>query len=80
MRSQAIWHPAALAVQIRQELVLSGTVNGGVLRCAGSGPYVIYLNGELVGRGLGEGARARARLEEGARTRARRSVSRPPQQ
>ena len=55
MRSQAIWHPAALAVQIRQELVLSGTVNGGVLRCAGSGPYVIYLNGELVGRGLGEG-------------------------
>lgn len=54
MRSQAIWHPAALAVEIRQELVLSGTVNGGVLRCAGSGPYAVYLNGELVGRGLGE--------------------------
>ena len=53
MRSQAIWHPASLAVYIRRELHLTGTVNGGELRCAASGPYAIYLNGILVGRGLG---------------------------
>lgn len=58
MRSQAIWHPASLAVYIRQELLLTGTVNGGQLRCAASGPYAVYLNGTLVGRGLGGGMAA----------------------
>ena len=58
MRSQAIWHPTSLAVYIRQELLLTGTVNGGQLRCAASGPYAVYLNGTLVGRGLGGGMAA----------------------
>ena len=53
MRSQAIWHSASLAVYIRQELQLTGTVGRGELRCAGSGPYAVYLNGALLGRGLG---------------------------
>ena len=53
MRSQSIWHPAARAVRIRQIIRLSGTVNGGILRCAASGPYAVYVNGVLVGRGLG---------------------------
>ena len=54
MRSQAIWHSVSLAVYFRHELYLKGPVNRGVLRCAGSGPYAIYLNGFLVGRGLGK--------------------------
>ena len=54
MRSQAIWHSASLAVYFRHELYLKGPVKRGVLRCAGSGPYAIYLNGALVGRGLGK--------------------------
>ena len=53
MRSQAIWHPAALAVYIRFEFHLSSAVAKGLLRCAASGPYAVYLNGERVGRGLG---------------------------
>ena len=53
MRSQAIWHPTARAVRIRQIIKLSGTVNGGTLRCAASGPYAVYVNGVLVGCGLG---------------------------
>ena len=53
MRSQAIWHPASQAVYIRQELQLTGTIHAGRLRCASSGPYAVYLNGHLVGRGLG---------------------------
>ncbi len=53
MRSQAIWHPAALAVYIRFEFHLSSAAANGLLRCAASGPYEVYLNGERVGRGLG---------------------------
>ncbi|MCE2450511.1 MAG: hypothetical protein J4F35_19775 [Candidatus Latescibacteria bacterium] len=53
MRSQAIWHPAALAVYIRFEFHLSSAAAKGLLRCAASGPYEVYLNGERVGRGLG---------------------------
>ena len=53
MRSQAIWHPAALAVYIRLEFHLTGAAANGLLRCAASGPYEVYLNGERVGRGLG---------------------------
>ncbi len=53
MRSQAIWHPAALAVYIRLEFHLSSAATNGLLRCAASGPYEVYLNGERVGRGLG---------------------------
>ena len=53
MRSQAIWHPAALAVYIRLEFHLTGAAASGLLRCAASGPYEVYLNGERVGRGLG---------------------------
>ncbi len=53
MRSQAIWHPAALAVYIRLEFHLTGAAAKGLLRCAASGPYEVYLNGERVGRGLG---------------------------
>ena len=53
MRSQSIWHPLARAVRIRQIIKLSGAVNRGTLRCAASGPYAVYVNGVLVGRGLG---------------------------
>ena len=53
MRSQAIWHPAALAVYIRLEFHLNSAAANGLLRCAASGPYEVYLNGERVGRGLG---------------------------
>ena len=53
MRSQAIWHPAALAVYIRFEFHLSSAAANGLLRCAASGPYEVFLNGERVGRGLG---------------------------
>ena len=53
MRSQAIWHPAALAVYIRLEFHLSSAAANGLLRCAASGPYEVYLNGERMGRGLG---------------------------
>ena len=56
MRSQAIWHPAALAVYIRLEFHLSSAAAKGLLRCAASGPYEVYLNGERVGRGLGPAA------------------------
>ncbi len=53
MRSQAIWHPAALAVYTRLEFYLNSAAAKGLLRCAASGPYEVYLNGERVGRGLG---------------------------
>ena len=53
MNSQAIWHPAALAVYIRLEFYLNSAAAKGLLRCAASGPYEVYLNGERVGRGLG---------------------------
>ena len=53
MNSQAIWHPAALAVYIRLEFHLNSAAAQGLLRCAASGPYEVYLNGERVGRGLG---------------------------
>ena len=53
MNSQAIWHSAALAVYIRLEFHLSSAAAKGLLRCAASGPYEVYLNGERVGRGLG---------------------------
>ena len=53
MHSQAIWHPVALAVYIRLEFHLSSAAAKGLLRCAASGPYEVYLNGERVGRGLG---------------------------
>ena len=53
MRSQAIWHPAALAVYIRLEFHLTSAAAKGLLRCAASGPYEVYLNGERVGRGVG---------------------------
>ena len=53
MSSQAIWHPAALAVYIRLEFHLNSAAAKGLLRCAASGPYEVYLNGERVGRGLG---------------------------
>ena len=53
MRSQAIWHPAALAVYIRLEFHLTSAAAKGLLRCAASGPYEVYLNGQQLGRGLG---------------------------
>ncbi|MDE2809209.1 MAG: hypothetical protein OXN90_12400 [Gemmatimonadota bacterium] len=53
MRSQAIWHPAALAIYIRLEFHLTSAAAKGLLRCAASGPYEVYLNGERVGRGVG---------------------------
>ena len=56
MRSQAIWHPAARAVYIRLKFHLTSAAVKGLLRCAASGPYEVYLNGERVGRGLGPAA------------------------
>ena len=56
MRSQAIWHPAAPAAYIRLKFHLTSAAVKGLLRCAASGPYEVYLNGECVGRGLGPAA------------------------
>ena len=53
MNSQAIWHPAALAVYVRLEFHLTSAAAKGLLRCSASGPYEVCLNGERVGRGLG---------------------------
>ena len=64
MRSQAIWHPAALAVYIRLEFHLSSAAAQGLLRCAASGPYEVYLNGECVGRGLGPAVAEAAMWEQ----------------
>ena len=64
MRSQAIWHPAALAVYIRLEFHLNSAAAKGLLRCAASGPYEVYLNGERVGRGLGPAVAEAAMWEQ----------------
>lgn len=64
MRSQAIWHPAALAVYIRLEFHLTSAAAKGLLHCAASGPYEVYLNGERVGRGLGPAVAADSVWEE----------------
>lgn len=64
MNSQAIWHPAALAVYIRLEFYLNSAAAKGLLRCAASGPYEVYLNGERVGRGLGPAVAEAAMWEQ----------------
>ncbi len=64
MRSQAIWHPAALAVYIRLEFYMNSAAAKGLLRCAASGPYEVYLNGERVGRGLGSAVAEAAMWEQ----------------
>jgi len=57
MRSEPIWRPppsrTSLFIYVRQRFALSRSVAAGRLRCAGSGPYEVYLNGRRVGRGLG---------------------------
>ena len=57
MRSEPIWHPTqshtSPCIYVKQELVLSGTIEVGRLQCACSGSFQVYLNGEWVGRGLG---------------------------
>ncbi len=57
MKSEAIWHPqpqvSTPLVLFRQRLNLSAAVEGAVLRVAASGPFAVYINGQLVGRGLG---------------------------
>ena len=57
MRSEPIWHPTqsrtSPCIYVKQELVLSGSVEEGRLQCACSGSFQVYLNGERVGRGLG---------------------------
>ena len=57
MRSEPIWHPSSSRtsprIYVKQRLSLSGIVKTGELRSACGGPFEIYVNGELAGRGLG---------------------------
>jgi hypothetical protein len=55
VNSQPIWHPSpgTGAAHFRQSLVVSGKVEEAAFRCAGCGPYEVYVNGRLAGRGLG---------------------------
>jgi len=57
MRSEPIWHPSSSRtsprIYVKQRLSLSGAVDTGELRCACGGPFEVYVNGELAGRGLG---------------------------
>ncbi|NKB66298.1 MAG: hypothetical protein GKR89_04485 [Candidatus Latescibacteria bacterium] len=57
MQDQAIWHgqrsEAAPYVYLKQNFILSGPVAQAGLQSACSGPYALYCNGQLVGRGPG---------------------------
>jgi hypothetical protein len=57
MRSEPIWHPSSSRtsprIYVKQRLSLSAAVEMGELRCACGGPFELYVNGELAGRGLG---------------------------
>ena len=57
MKSEPIWHPVASStlpyVYLRQCFALSSEVQAARLQCACSGPFEVYLNGRMVGRGLG---------------------------
>lgn len=54
MNAEPIWHPTAEIshIYLRHTLVLSATATG-QLRCASTGPYQIFVNGQLLGRGQG---------------------------
>ena len=54
MKCEAIWYPGkAPFVYLVRQLELSEAVARGWLECAASGPYQLYLGGQLVGRGMG---------------------------
>jgi hypothetical protein len=54
MKSEAIWYAGkAPYVYLVRQLELVESVAQGWLECAASGPYQIYLGGQLVGRGMG---------------------------
>ncbi|MBI2504967.1 MAG: hypothetical protein HYW07_17250 [Candidatus Latescibacteria bacterium] len=54
MKPEAIWYPGTAShVYLVRQLVLSAAVAQGWLECAASGPYQLYLKGQLVGRGMG---------------------------
>lgn len=54
MKPEAIWYSGkASHVYLVRQLELSATVAQGWLECAASGPYQLYLGGQLVGRGMG---------------------------
>ena len=68
MRSEPIWHPSSSRtsprIYVKQRLSLSGAVETGELRCACGGPFEIYVNGQLAGRGLGPALTAAAVWEQ----------------
>lgn len=54
MKYEAIWYPGkAPFVYLVRQLELSQAVVQGWVECAASGPYQLYLGGQLVGRGMG---------------------------
>jgi hypothetical protein len=54
MKPKAIWYPGSAShVYLVRQLELSEPLSQGWLECAASGPYQLYLGGQLVGRGMG---------------------------
>ena len=57
VKSQAIWHPhpqpSSPLTLFRQRLTLSAESSEGHVLAAASGPFAVYVNGELTGRGSG---------------------------
>lgn len=54
MKPEAIWYPGTAShVYLVRQLELSAAVAQGWLECAASGPYQLYLRGQLMGRGMG---------------------------
>jgi hypothetical protein len=57
MKSEPIWHPhhqpSTPLLLFRQRLNSSSAIDSAQMLAAASGPFAVYINGHLVGRGLG---------------------------
>ncbi|MEE2628492.1 MAG: hypothetical protein VX670_08395 [Candidatus Latescibacterota bacterium] len=60
MKSQAVWHPQAQSstplMLFRQRVVLAEELTAGRMLIGASGPFSVYVNGQLAARGSGERA------------------------
>ena len=60
MKSQAVWHPQAQSstplMLFRQRVVLAEEPTAGRMLIGASGPFSVYVNGQLAARGSGERA------------------------
>ena len=59
MKSEPIWHPhdqpSTPLLLFRQRLNSSSAIARAHILAAASGPFAVYVNGHLAGRGLGSG-------------------------